>query len=181
MHTYICAHILSQDTCFEQIADKQALSGPASLKAHIQEGTAPPPQQHICLPMFALKLPSQIKEGSSENAYVAAQQRKAEMVAKDQAEAKAAIAPSPGAKIASPINKATNAAAAAQRLQVQSSAQPEYGRAWYRGTLLMFDQKVLGPVEFEATKFRMWEFRNAYEVLERRGGRGRKEGREGER
>jgi len=58
---------------------------------------------------------------------------------------------------------------------------PEYGRAWYRGTLLMFDQKVLGPVEFEATKFRMWEFRNAYEVLERRGGRGRKEGREGER
>jgi hypothetical protein len=33
----------------------------------------------------------------------------------------------------------------------------------------MFDQKVLGPVEFEATKFRMWEFRKAYEVLERGG------------
>jgi hypothetical protein len=45
----------------------------------------------------------------------------------------------------------------------------------------MFDQKLLGPVEFEATKFRMWAFRNAYEVLERRRGRGRKEGREGER
>ena len=58
---------------------------------------------------------------SSENAYVAAQQRKAEMLAKHQAEAKAAIAPSPGAKIAPPINKATIVAAAAQRLQLQSS------------------------------------------------------------
>jgi hypothetical protein len=67
--------------------------------------------------MFALKLPSQIKEGSSQTAYVAAQQRKAEM----QAEAKA-IAPSPDENIASPIAKAAFAAAAAQRLQVQSSA-----------------------------------------------------------
>ena len=72
--------------------------------------------------MFALKLPSQIKEGSSQTAYVAAQQRKAETLAKQQAEAKAAIAPSPDEKIASPIAKAAIAAAAAQRLQVQSSA-----------------------------------------------------------
>ena len=70
--------------------------------------------------MFALKLPSQIKAGSSQTAYVAA--RKAEMLAKQQAEAKAAIAPSPDEKVASPITKAAIAAAAAQRLQVQSSA-----------------------------------------------------------
>jgi hypothetical protein len=70
------------------------------------ERTAPPPQQHICLAMFALKLPSQIKEGSSQTAYVAAQQRKAETLAKQQAEAKAAIAPSPDEKIASLIAKA---------------------------------------------------------------------------
>ena len=70
--------------------------------------------------MFALKLPSQIKVGSSQTAYVAA--RKDEMLAKQQAEAKAAIAPSPDEKIASPITKAAIAAAAAQRLQVQSSA-----------------------------------------------------------
>jgi hypothetical protein len=66
--------------------------------------------------MFALKLPSQIKAGSSQTAYVAA--RKAEMLAKQQAEAKAAIAPSPDEKIASPITKAAIAAAAAQRLKV---------------------------------------------------------------
>jgi hypothetical protein len=72
--------------------------------------------------MFALKLPSQIKEGSSQTAYVAAQQRKAEMLAKQQAEAKAAIAPSPDEKIDSSIAQAAIAAAAAQRLQVKSSA-----------------------------------------------------------
>jgi hypothetical protein len=70
--------------------------------------------------MFALKLPSQIKEGSSQTAYVAAQQRKAEMQAQ-------ALAPSPDENI-SAIAPSPDAAAmaalamAAQRLQVQSSA-----------------------------------------------------------
>jgi hypothetical protein len=58
------------------------------------ERTTPPPQEHICLPMFALqktktnfpKLPSHTKEGSSQTSYVAVQQRKAEYVVAQQRE-----------------------------------------------------------------------------------------------
>ena len=116
-----CSHISDENLPASQsLRCGRNLKVRVSIKGQLRQRTAPPPQQHICLTMFALKLPSHIKLGSSQTAYVAA--RKAEMLAKQQAEAKAAIAPSPDEKIASPITKAAIAAAAAQRLQVQSSA-----------------------------------------------------------
>jgi len=96
-----CSHINDENLPASQsLRCGRNLKVRVSIKGQLRQRTAPPPQQHICLTMFALKLPSQIKAGSSQTAYVAA--RKAEMLAKQQAEAKAAIAPSPDEKIASP-------------------------------------------------------------------------------